>query len=186
LLAACGGGNAMSGYSHYGQELDPRKHPYVIGTGDRLSVVVWQEPDLSRDVQVRPDGTVTLPLVGEVHAAGKTPTQLKEELKQRMQNYVKQPIVTVSVEAVASYRFTVSGNVAQNGIFAPGYYVTVAEAIAMAGGPTEYADGDDVVLIRTDPGGQLRRIPIDYEAILDGDNPEQNIVVLPGDNLFVP
>jgi polysaccharide export outer membrane protein len=185
-VTSCGA-SAASGYRHYGREYDPRRQPYVIGVGDALHVGVWQEKDLSADVNVRPDGTVTLPLVGEVRAAGRTTAQLRDDVRQRLLQYVKTAIVTVAVTTVASYRFTVAGNVAQTGIFNPAYYVTVSEAIAMAGGPNEYADADSVVIIRADPGGgKLRRIPVDYEAILEGDRPDQNIVILAGDTVFVP
>jgi polysaccharide export outer membrane protein len=183
MVSACGSG---SRYPYYAREYDPRSNPYVIGVGDALHVGVWQERDLSVDVNVRPDGTVTLPLIGEVRAAGRTTVQLRDEIHKRLLQYVKNAIVTIAVTAVASYRFTVAGNVAQTGIFNPAYYVTVAEAVALAGGPNEYAAADKVVVIRTDPSGKLRRIPVDYEAILEGDNPEQNIVVLAGDTIFVP
>lgn len=186
LVAGCGASGAASGYKFYDREYDPRQHPYVVGVGDALHVGVWQEKDLSSDVSVRPDGTVTLPLIGEIRAAGRTTLQLKEEIKSQLKQYLKNAVVTVSVTTVSSYRFTVAGNVTQTGIFNPNYYVTVAEAIALAGGPNEYGDAENVVLIRSDPSGKLRRIPIDYEAILEGDRPEQNIVVLAGDTIFVP
>ena len=186
LLVAVWGCGTGSRYPYYGKEYDPRSRPYVIGVGDSLHVGVWQERDLSVDVNVRPDGTVTLPLVGEVRAAGRTTGELRDDIHKRLTQYLKTAIVTVAVATVASYRFTVAGNVTATGIFNPAYYVTVAEAIAMAGGPNEYAAADKVVIIRSDPSGKLRRIPVDYEGILEGDNPEQNIVVLAGDTIFVP
>lgn len=183
--AGCAARGARN-YAHYDKEYDPRRQPYVIGVGDTLTIAVWQERDLSVDVHVRPDGTITMPLVGELRAAGRTTGQLRDDIKQRLGQYLKTAIVTVAVNGVNSYRFTVAGNVAQTGIFNSNYYVTVSEAIAMAGGPNEYADADHVVIIRSDPSGRLRRIPIDYEAILEGERPDQNIVILAGDTVFVP
>jgi polysaccharide export outer membrane protein len=175
-----------NGYNHYAKEPDPRTQEYVIGVADHLTINVWRDGELSTEAQVRPDGTITMPLIGDLVAAGRTPTQLKREIKSRLETYVKNSIVTVAVMEVNSYRFTVTGEVGAPGVFATKSFVTVSEAIAQAGGPTRYADDDDVILIRKDPNGKIRRIPIDYEGIVDGDATQQDIVVLSGDTLFVP
>jgi polysaccharide export outer membrane protein len=160
---------------------DPRGRPYVIGVSDVVRVTVWKDPSLSADVGVLPDGTVTLPLVGEVAAAGVTAVALQQKLAARLATFSKDPVVTVAVLDVNSYRFTVAGNVEHPGMFSPKYYVTLSQALALAGGPNRYADTDDVVVVR---GAQ--RIPIDYDAILAGKAPEQDIVVLAGDAIRVP
>jgi polysaccharide biosynthesis/export protein len=160
---------------------DPRKRPYVIGVSDLVRVTVWKDPNLSADAPVRPDGTITMPLVGEVAAAGKTAALLQQELTQRLSAFAKDAVVTVAVVEVNSYRFTVAGNVEHPGMFTSRYYVTISEALALAGGPNRYASPDETVLVRAG-----RRIPIDYEAILAGLAPEQDIVVLAGDSVQVP
>jgi polysaccharide export outer membrane protein len=175
-----------SNHHAYTQEHDPRRLPFTVGVADTLAVTVWKDPELSTQVTVRPDGTITLPLIGEVRAAGKTPEQLTVEVRERVSRFVKDAIVTVAVTEVNSYRFTVSGNVSHPGLFNSRYFVTVSEAIALAGGPTRYADSDRVVIVRTDSQGKARRIPIDYDAILEGDAPQQDIVVLAGDNIYIP
>jgi polysaccharide export outer membrane protein len=160
---------------------DPRARPFVIGPSDVVRVTVWKDPNLSADASVRPDGTITLPLVGEVVASGRTAAQLQATIAERLAAYAKEAVVTVAVIEVNSYRFTVAGNVEHPGMFSPRYYVTVSEAIALAAGPNRYASTGNVVVVR---GGQ--RIPIDYDAILSGKNPEQDIVVLAGDAVRVP
>jgi polysaccharide export outer membrane protein len=188
VVACCSGCASLFGKSNhaYSAEHDPRKQPFVVGVADTLAINVWRDPELSTETTVRPDGTITVPLVGEVHAAGKTAAQLTTEIREKVGRFVKDAIVTVAVRQVNSYRFTVAGNVGHPGVFNSPYYVTISEAIALAGGPTHYADSDRMVLVRTDPGGKPRRIPIDYDAILDGDAPQQDIVVLAGDTLYVP
>jgi polysaccharide biosynthesis/export protein len=173
---------------NYAAEPDPRKKPYVLGVADRVRISVWQNADLSTDAVVRPDGTVTMPLVGDIRAVGMTPDQLRETVRRRLQEYLKGsiPTITVAVTDVASYRFTVSGAVFQGGTFNPGRYVTVMEAIAMAGGLTRFAKPDQIIVNRVDASGKVRRIPIDYEKISAGEALNQNIVILGGDCVYVP
>ena len=137
---------------------------------------------------MRPDGTITMPLIGDIKVAGRTPTDVKAEIAKKLTAFVKDEsaVVTVAVIGVNSYRFTVAGNVGRPGIFTTRYYVTVAEAIAMAGGPTRFADTEQVLLVRTDPNGRVRQIPINYDSIRSRDNPEQDLVVMSGDTVFLP
>ena len=171
----------------YSKEPDPRKHEFVIGASDTLKITVWKNPDLSGDAHVRPDGTITMPLLGDISAAGRTPSQLREEIRKKLSQYVKDDsaAVSVAVTEVNSYRFTVSGNVEHGGIFTSKYFVTVAEAIALAGGLNKFAEPKKLVIVRRDAAG-LRRVPIDYDRISSGEHPEENLVLLPGDNLFAP
>jgi polysaccharide export outer membrane protein len=164
---------------------DPRKHPYVIGVADVVRVTVWKDPNLSTDAAVRPDGTMTMPLVGEVAAAGRTAADLQRDVSTRLSGYMKDAVVTVAVVEVNSYRFTVAGNVEHPGLFSSRYYLTVSEAIALAGGPNRYASTTDVVVVRGE-GARAQRIPIDYDAILEGDRPDEDLVVLAGDAIRVP
>jgi polysaccharide export outer membrane protein len=146
---------------------------------------VWKDPNLSTDAIVRPDGTITVPLVGEVTASGHTAVELQRQLEARLSTFAKDAVVTVSLAEVNSYHFTVAGNVEHPGMFTPRYFVTVSEAIALAGGPTRYAETTDMVIVRVS-GARSLRVPIDYDAILSGKAPEQDVVVLAGDSLRVP
>jgi polysaccharide export outer membrane protein len=123
--------------------------------------------------------------VGDVQATGRTTQQIQQDIAKRMENFVKDAVVTVAVIEVNSYRFTVAGNVEHPGVFAEKNYVTVSEAIALAGGPNRYASSGDMVVIRTQAGQQLR-IPIDYDKILEGQDPEQDITIVRGDTVYVP
>jgi polysaccharide export outer membrane protein len=183
---ACG--PALPNYD-YGSEPDPRTREYVLGISDELAVNVWKNPDLSTASTIRPDGTITMPLIGDLKAAHKTPSQLKAEIETRLQDFIKLEgtAVTVSVTAVNSYRFTVSGEVVRPGIFAANQYTTVADAIALAGGFTRFAERDAVSIQRRDPKtGEVRKIPIMYSAIASGNRPEMNLVLLAGDSVHVP
>ena len=164
---------------------DPRGKPYVIGVADVVHVGVWKDESLSADAIVRPDGTITIPLVGELRAAGRTAAQLQQDATQRLASLVKDATVTVSVTEINSYHFTVAGNVEHPGLFTARYFLTVSEALALAGGPNRYADTDDVVVVRP-LGNSLVRIPINYDTILSGKTPEQDIVILAGDSVRVP
>jgi polysaccharide biosynthesis/export protein len=189
VLSGCGGGSwARSEPSVYADAArnDPRRKPYVIGVSDLVRVTVWKDPGLSTDAVVRPDGTITLPLVGELRAAGRTAAELQKDAETRFKTVVNEAVVTVSVVEINSYRFTVAGNVQHPGLFNSRYYLTVSEAIALAGGPNRYADTDDVVIVRTLPNGSVDRIRINYDGILAGTNPEHDIAILPGDAVRVP
>ena len=172
----------------YASEPDLRKQEYVLGPSDVLHISVWRNPELSGDTTVRPDGTISLPLVGDLRAAGRTPGQVRAELVQRMATFIKEEaaIVTVVVAGINSYRFVISGNVERPGAYASTHYVTVVEGIALAGGPNRFGSPENTVIIRSDPTRGVRRIPIDYPAILSGARPEQNLPLVPGDTVYVP
>jgi polysaccharide export outer membrane protein len=172
----------------YSKEPDPRKSEYVIGVGDGIHINVWKNQDLTTTSNVRPDGTITMPLVGDVHAAGRTPSQLTAEIGEKLKTFVKEDAATVSVAVtdVASYRITVSGNAEHPGVFPEKYYVTVADAIALAGGLNKFASPHKIVILRSRANGGVRKIPIDFDRVESGDHPEENLVLLAGDTLFIP
>jgi polysaccharide export outer membrane protein len=185
LLAAVGcGSTIVFDYSH---EPDPRRHEYVIGVADIVRVNVWHMPDLSGDAKVRPDGTLTAPLVGDLVAAGRTPSSLRSEIETRLKSYVKDDSLQVSlaVSEVNSYHFTLAGNVEKPGLYTSPRFLSITEALALAGGPSRFASLSKVVLIRPSEAGP-RRIPLDLGAIYSGKRPEMNIVVLSGDTLYLP
>jgi polysaccharide export outer membrane protein len=165
---------------------NPIGKPYVIGVADVVRITVWKSEDLSTDAIVRPDGTITMPVVGELRAAGRTAAELQQDTAQRLASFVRDAAVTVAVQEVNSYRFTVAGNVERPGLFTSRSYVRVSEALALAGGPNRYASTDDIVIVRIAGGHGERRIPINYDDILSGKSPEQDIVLLAGDAVRVP
>jgi polysaccharide export outer membrane protein len=180
-------GCATSRGFEYGKEPDPRRQEYVVGPADQLRINVWRDQELSLELRVRPDGTITLPLLGDVRAAGRTPSQIRDDIAVQLTKFVKSETATVTVALVAvnSYRFSVAGNVEHPGLFSSPYFVTVLEAMAMAGGPNRFAAPEKAVIVRT-YGASTRQIPIDYDTLKNGDRPEQNIVVMSGDTIYVP
>jgi polysaccharide export outer membrane protein len=163
----------------------------VLGVGDVVAINVWgaDNKDLNTEATIRPDGTITMPLVGDLKAGGETPTSLKANIKAKLGDFVKVQgsEITVALKTWRSYRFTVQGEVVKTGVFTTDQYVTVADAIALAGGPTRFARRDGVVLTRTDPKTKAtKRIPFDYDTIASGKRPEMNIFVLPGDTIYIP
>ncbi len=183
LLVTSLGCSSAASYD-YKKEPDPRASEYQVGPLDQLKVVVWKNPELSADVVVRPDGVVTLPLIGDVKASGRTPTQIQKEITQRYANYIRveESVVSVGVAQVNSLTFTISGNVEKAGVYAVKSYVTLLEALATAGGTNKYA-GSAAYIVRGTPS---RKIPVDLKAAASGEHPEQNLVILRGDLIVVP
>jgi polysaccharide biosynthesis/export protein len=180
VLAGC----ASSPTYNYKAEPDPRSSEFAIGPLDVLSVQVWKNRELSADaVTVRPDGVVTLPLIGDVKAGGRTPSELQKEITKRLAQFLREEelVVSVGVVSVNSYHFTVMGAVEHAGYFTAKNYVTAMEALALAGGPSRFA-GNSLYIVR---GAPPRRIPIDIKRASSGDHANENIVVLVGDLLVV-
>lgn len=185
-LVAC---NTTRPLYDYASEPDPRKQEFVLGPSDVLRVNVWRNPELSGDVPIRPDGSISLPLVGDIRASGRTAGDVRGEIWKKLQAFIKDlesNNVTVSVSSINSYRFVVNGNVEHTGVFTSNHYVTVAEAIALAGGPNRFASANEAVIIRDDPGKPKKRIPVDYLSILKGTHPEMDLPLLANDIVYVP
>ncbi|HSR97556.1 MAG TPA: polysaccharide biosynthesis/export family protein [Kofleriaceae bacterium] len=173
----------------YAKEPDPRNKELVLGVGDVIGINVWENPNLSVEATIRPDGTITMPLVGDLKAAGETPTSLKNRIKNQLQAYVKMQgtEVTVAVKAWRSYRFTIQGEVSKAGVFSSDQFLTVSDALALAGGLSRFAKRNEITLTRKDgKSGQVRHIPLDYESLASGKRPDMNIIVMPGDTIWVP
>ena len=174
----------------YSKEPDPTQAEYVLGIGDHLSINVWENPNLSSDPIIRPDGTITMPLIGDLKAAGETPSSLKAMVKARLGDFLKLNAgseITVAVRQANSYRITVSGEVNHPGVFTADHYITLSEAVAQAGGFTRFAKRNDMTLQRRDPkSGKIRAIPLAYDFLVDGSHPEMNLTMIAGDSLYVP
>jgi len=158
---------------------------YVIGATDELDISVWEQPDLSLRVPVRPDGMISLPLLNDLQASGKTPMELRTLITDKLSSLVKDPQVTVVVIAINSQRVFVLGQVLKAGAypFFPG--MTVLQAITSAGGLGVFASEKKIVIMRTENGQQVR-MPFNYKDVVGVKKPEQNIVLKPGDTVLVP
>ena len=144
--------------------------PYRINPGDELAVLVWGDERLQRNVLVLPDGTFAFPLVGQVNAAGRLPSELERVITAGLQPQYKGPVpqVTVSVQKPSGYQFSVIGKVRSPGTFPPGRYVNALEALAIAGGPTEFANTGSARVIRK-AGDRLYAVPVRIQDALRGD-----------------
>lgn len=158
---------------------------YVIGAEDVLEVVVWREKDLSAQVMVRPDGMVSLPLLNDVQAGGLTPEQFRERVSAGAAKYVESPSVTVIVKQINSRKVSVMGEVVKPGIYPLLAPTTVLQLLALAGGPTAFADVKDISVVRT-IDGKTSRLLFNYKEVARGRRMEQNVLLLPGDTVIVP
>ena len=157
----------------------------MIGPEDVLDIFVWKETELSRKVPVRMDGKISIPLVGEMQAAGLTPLKLKTELIDKLKAYVEVPNVTVTVMEVNSFKVYISGQVAKPGVYPLRSETTILQFIPLAGGLTEWANQRKILLVRKEQG-QEKRFTINYKKIISGDDLSQNLVLKPGDTIIVP
>jgi polysaccharide export outer membrane protein len=158
---------------------------YVIGPEDMLNVNVWKEAEMSGTVPVRPDGKISLPLLNDVQAAGLTPTQLADQVSEKLKKYVEQPRVTVVVTQVNSRRYFVLGEVTKAGAYPLVSNMTVLQALSSAGGFTQFANAKNIYVLRVENGKQ-NKLPFNYRDVVKGRNAEQNILLKPGDTIVVP
>ena len=176
---------APIGYSQ-GTPSNSPKSSYLIGNGDILEIVTWKEPDFSRDeIIVRLDGNISFPLLDDVMAAGKTPTQLKLDIQAGLKEYVAEPHVTVTVRSAASKRFYILGEVVNTGEYPLTKNLTVLQAFTLAGGFTEWASKKEIILFRRDQGKETV-LRIDYKDIVKGKDFSQNVEIQADDTIVVP
>jgi Periplasmic protein involved in polysaccharide export len=159
--------------------VDPKS--YKIGPEDILMIRVWRENELSGPVAVRPDGLITLPLIGDVQAGGLTPEELKDALTQKLSTLINEPRVMVSVQAVRSKKYYITGEVMRSGAYPLVSPITVLEALSNAGGFREFANLKKIVIIRGN-----ERLKFNYKEVIAGKNLEQNIQIQNGDHIVVP
>lgn len=162
-----------------GAPVDPRT--YQIGPEDVLLVRVWREPELSGPLAVRPDGKITLPLIGEIQAGGLTPEQLTKSITDSLSKFINRPEVLVQVQGVNSKKFLVSGEVGRPGTYPLVTPITVMEAIVQAGGLREFANKKKIVVIRG-----TERLKFNYSEVIKGKNLSQNVPIQNGDHVAVP
>ena len=157
---------------------------YVIGVEDVLDIVVWREEDTTLEVIVRPDGKITVPLVGDVQAAGRTASEIAAQLTESLSRYIKEPLVAVIVSQINSFRVYVIGEVNAQGVLELRQRTRLLQALALAKGLTEFADKSDIVLIREE-NGRIERLQFDYKKLVKDENSSDNIYVKPGDTIIV-
>lgn len=163
----------------------PDQDKYLLGPEDAIEVSVWKEPDLTKQLVVRPDGKITYPLIGEVQAAGRTIKELQDEISRRLEKYVTDAHVTVILLKAQNYKIYVTGKVNKPGDFMVGKPVNVMQAISMAGGLTPFASPKSIRVLRTVSGTEVV-YPFNYKEVAQGMMLEQNRMLLPGDVVVVP
>ena len=157
---------------------------YIIGADDSLQITVWQEPSLSGTFPVRPDGMISLVLVGDIPAAGLTPMHLAHDITLKLKKFIQDPVVSVVVAAVKSQRVYLVGEIGHAGPIELSPGMTPLQAIAAAGGLTPYTNGKHIYILRG-PQGKQTKIPFNYRLALKGDN-RQDVPLLAGDTIVVP
>jgi polysaccharide biosynthesis/export protein len=158
---------------------------YVIGPEDELIVNVWKEADISRTVPVRPDGKISLALVNDVQAAGRTPMQLGTEITEKLKTFISEPQVTVIVSKINSQRVFVAGEVLKTGAFTLVPSMTAVDAISSAGGFTPFAKKSKAYILRKENGKTIT-IPFNYKEVVKHHHSEQDVMLKPGDRIVVP
>jgi len=159
--------------------VDPKT--YVIGAQDILSIKVWREADFTGLYPVRPDGKITIPLVGDVKASGLTPERLGDQLKQALANYINSPDVSVSLQTVNSKKFFITGEVNRPGEYILAVPTKVFDALSNAGGFRDFANKKKIIIIRG-----ADRLKFNYQDMIKGKGLEQNIFLENGDTIVVP
>lgn len=158
---------------------------FIIGPEDVLSIFVWQEPDLTNKVTVRPDGKIGVPLLNDIQASGLTPKQLQENITEGLVRFVTGPQVSVVVQEIRSQIIYITGNVAKPGVIALGGPMTVMEALVRAGGVGEFAKADQIQILRK-KSDKTHRFRFNYKTFAEGKDYQQNIQLRNGDMVIVP
>lgn len=171
-----------------GQSVAARPHDdsFIIGNDDLLAINVWKEPDVSRSIPVRSDGKISLPLIGELQAAGQTPAKLEQDIAERLKNYISEPEVTVIVQQINSQKINILGMVNRPGSYVLAGSMTVLDAIAQAGGFRDFAKQKSIYVLRQNVDGTQTRLSFNYKEVVKGINPAQNLKLQPRDSIIVP
>src|ERR1700739_1657182 len=164
----------------------PHSNSYVVGNDDVLAISVWKEPELTKSIPVRSDGKISLPLIGEIQAAGRTPLLLEREITDKVQNFITAPEVTVIVEKINSKKFNILGEGVKPGSYPLSQSATMMDAIALAGGFRDFAKKTGVYVLRKGSDGRETKISFNYKEFIKGKNPGQNISIEPNDTIIVP
>lgn len=174
-------------YPGEGQQPQPPSQEglYQMGPEDLIQVLVWKNEALTKTVSVRPDGWISLPLVGDIKAAGLTPMQLKATIVEKMKEFVADPNVTVIVEDIRSFKVFIVGEVARPGAYNLKSETTLMQALAIAGGLTQFASRTKITILRKE-GGKETGIKFNYNEVASGSDVSKNLQLRPGDTIIVP
>jgi polysaccharide export outer membrane protein len=178
----------LAGEHKAGSERKPvtQHEAYVIGAGDILEIMVWKNDELKKIVPVRPDGNISLPLVGELIVEGKTIKDLSEQLQETYAKYITDPVISVSVQQINSMYVYIIGRVNAPGVKPITAKTNVLQGLAMASGLTPFAEGNEIQVFRTKDDGTTSLIAFDYDEVSRGRNLQQNIFLKRGDVIVVP
>jgi polysaccharide biosynthesis/export protein len=185
-----GAANSASVSVSASQDAPPRStrsdDTFVIGDDDVLMISVWKEPDLSKQITVRSDGKISLPLIGDIQAADRTPSQLEMDVTDKLKNFITDPQVAVIVQEVHSLKFNILGQVSKPGSYPLLAGTTIVDAIATAGGLKDFAKKKGIYVLRPSTSGGETRIEFNYDDFLKGKNTKQNILLKSHDTVVVP
>lgn len=159
---------------------------FIIGNDDILAISVWKEPDLTKQIPVRSDGKISLPLIGDIQAAGRTPSQLEVDITDKLKSYITDPQVAVIVQQINSLKFNILGEVAKPGAYPLTAGTTIVDAIAIASGFKDFAKKKGIYVLRPSSGGPDLKFNFNYQEFIKGKNTKQNIMLKPRDTIIVP
>jgi polysaccharide export outer membrane protein len=165
---------------------DRQDETFVIGDDDVLAISVWKEPDLTKQITVRSDGKISLPLIGDMQAAGRTPPQLEVDITDKLKNYITNPQVAVIVQEIRSLKYNILGQVGKPGAYPLLAGTTIGDAIATAGGLKDFAKKKGIYILRPNSAGGESRYEFNYDDFLKGKNTKQNILLKSHDTIVVP
>jgi len=188
IIAGCSAPSLPPATLHQSNTVDVNTYKYLIGPGDTVNIFVWREAEVSGTFVVRPDGMITTSLVEDIPVAGKTPTQLARKIEEILSTYLKDPVVTVTVNDFVgpiSEQIRVIGEAAQPRAINYVQHMTLLDVMIQVGGLTEFADGNDAVLVRIENGVQ-KQYEINIEDLIKNGEIEANVDVLPGDIIVIP
>jgi polysaccharide export outer membrane protein len=188
IISACSTNSLPTATLHSSNTSDINSYKYLIGAGDVLNIFVWRNPEVSGSFVVRPDGMITTSLVEDIKVAGKTPTELARSIEEILGTYLREPIVTVTVNSFVgpfSEQIRVIGEAAQPRAINYTQHMTLLDVMIQVGGLTEFADGNNAVLVRIEDGLQKQYEILIDELLKDGEI-SANVDMLPGDIIIIP
>ncbi|BCG63734.1 MAG: polysaccharide biosynthesis/export protein [Methyloprofundus sp.] len=168
------------------QQALPTVKVYQVQPGDILAINVWKEEGLQQEVLVRPDGGISFPLVGDLQAQGKSLHAIELQISEKLNQYIADPVVTISAKQLLGNKIFVIGKVNKPGEYVVNRYVDIMQALSMAGGMTPFSAVNDIKILRRDKLGKQQAIEFRYGDVEDGDDLEQNIILKSGDVVVVP
>ena len=188
IISACSTNNLPTATIHPSNTADINSYKYLIGAGDVLNIFVWRNPEVSGSFVVRPDGMITTSLVEDIKVSGKTPTELARSIEEILGTYLRDPIVTVTVNSFVgpfSEQIRVIGEAAEPQAINYTQHMTLLDVMIQVGGLTEFADGNDAVLVRIE-NGQQHQYEIMIDKLLKDGEINANVDMLPGDIIIIP